>query len=789
MVFLFVCYQSHQSEPEEDQSAAVSESDEQVVNSDQPESTVDDKSEENNSVAPTDGSEEGSGPEVIDDSDADGDWEPKVGSGGEQEVDEEDEEEYECSDDALSGRELTQIARVQKENQESDPSSPVEKISDEVLDQDKTMDYVDSEVDDVVPDTPPNEQHARVKVSLVRPKNSPNITTPVKDNVGDVIGQTKSPSVDKTKKTNSPSNTGRNVGTSSLKNYPLRSNPVGPTQSKPNSGDKKKTSGIEKNVKGPTKTAMTVKAKGKGKKAIVKPLKVKLFHKKNEPSPTKKKGVLLEDSTTSKHQNTSKSTATSTNQQERTPTRAGTPELVDDLMNAMDNSDEMVTVVISSQDKPIDPEQVAVADNVLNSDLETIKEFERKKAKDKAAVHAHEGDSDSDRPPGKEKFGDKTKPKNKSSAKHPAKSSSKKRPHSPAPPTPPRVVTKKGSMKRVPEKSSKGHKSAAQAAKTFSELRTSVGTEHINKKKKVDNFEADYDDEGGAGPSHEDVPISTRNPLTSSNKSSSGKPKGRPPTKKNCPDKSVKSVEEEKVEILKELAAKYGTHATPIIINPPQINSPTPSVISASMRGEEEEDDLNIWGRLIVRKLRKFKDKKMQEDVQNFIHVLVTDAERGEWRKPASLTVNPNSPHMYENRTPERLPQVTHIIRSPRVSSNPKDQAKTTQSVMRQDSSGNQGVCNPPQRIPQPNVGVGPEEIVSNFAGVAHQQVTTARNSNLESENTEFMYTLQASHATLAQGQHNPHIYLNYNQFGGERQVDNSQQQPSCSGRTYTQLQ
>ena len=79
----------------------------------------------------------------------------------------------------------------------------------------------------------------------------------------------------------------------------------------------------------------------------------------------------------------------------------------------------------------------------------------------------------------------------------------------------------------------------------------------------------------------------------------------------------------------------------------------------------------------------------------------------------------------------------------------------------------------------------------SSFAGVAHQQVsnTTARNSNPESENTEFMYTLQASHATLAQGQHNPHIYLNYNQFGGERQVDNNQEQPSCSGRTYTQLQ
>ena len=203
-----------------------------------------------------------------------------------------------------------------------------------------------------------------------------------------------------------------------------------------------------------------------------------------------------------------------------------------------------------------------------------------------------------------------------------------------------------------------------------------MGTEHINKKKKVANFEADYDDEGGAGPSNEDAQISTRNPLTSSHKPSAGKPKGRPPGKKNIPDKSVKSVEEEKIQVLKELSAKYGTHQTPIIINPP----PTPSVISASMHADEEEDDLNIWGRLIVRKLRKFKDKKMQEDVQNFIHVLVTDAERGEWRKPASLTVNPNSPHMFENKTPERFPQVTHIIRSPRVSSNRNDQPKPMQS-------------------------------------------------------------------------------------------------------------
>ena len=425
MVFISLCYQSHQSGPEDDNSPAVSESDEleQGGNSDQQESVVDEKSEENNSVAQTDGSEEGSVGEVLDDSDADGDWKPKVGSGGEEEGDEEDEEEYEASDDGLSGTELTQIERVKNDFPESEPSSPVENTSGEVLDPDKTMDYVESEVDDVVPDTPPSEQHSRVKASQVRPKKSPNISTPLKDNVGDVTGQKKSPSLDKTIKTNSPSNPGRNVGSSSLKNYPLRSNPVVPTQSKPTSGDKKNTSDIEQNVKGASKPAMKVKGKGKGKKAILKPLKVKLFKKKTEPSPTKKKGVLIEDSTTSKHQDTSKSSGTSRNQQERNVTREGTPDIVDDLITAMDNTEDMVTVVISSQDKPIDPEQVAAADNVLNSDLESIMEFERQKAKDKAAVQAHEGDSDSDRPPGKDKFGDKTKPKNKSSAKHPAKSS------------------------------------------------------------------------------------------------------------------------------------------------------------------------------------------------------------------------------------------------------------------------------------------------------------------------------------------------------------------------------
>ena len=234
-------------------------------------------------------------------------------------------------------------------------------------------------------------------------------------------------------------------------------------------------------------------------------------------------------------------------------------------------------------------------------------------------------------------------------------------------------------------------------------------------------FEPVYNDEGGAGASTDYAKTSPRNPLTSCHKPPAGKPK-------------AKSVEEEKIQVLKELSAKDGTHQTPIIINPPTMSSPTPSVISASMCADEEEDDLNIWGCLIIRKLRKFKDQKMQEDVQSFIHVLVTDAERGECRKPPSLTVNPNLPLTFENKTPERFPQVTHIFRSPRVNSNQLDQSKPTQTAMGQDSGEKQGAMNVPQRINQPNAGVAHEEMSSSFSGVAHQQIstTTGRNSNPE---------------------------------------------------------
>ena len=53
--------------------------------------------------------------------------------------------------------------------------------------------------------------------------------------------------------------------------------------------------------------------------------------------------------------------------------------------------------------------------------------------------------------------------------------------------------------------------------------------------------------------------------------------------------------------------------------------SPTPSTESVVARSVEgEEDELTMWGKLIVKKLRKFKDKQKMEDVQNHIHVLIT---------------------------------------------------------------------------------------------------------------------------------------------------------------------
>ena len=84
------------------------------------------------------------------------------------------------------------------------------------------------------------------------------------------------------------------------------------------------------------------------------------------------------------------------------------------------------------------------------------------------------------------------------------------------------------------------------------------------------------------------------------------------------------------------------TSQAPIIIAPP-LMSPTPSVTSVGHIGlDKEEDEPDMWGRLIVKKLSKFTDKKRQEDVQNYIYFLLTDADRGEWNKPRHLTISPD---------------------------------------------------------------------------------------------------------------------------------------------------
>ena len=144
-----------------------------------------------------------------------------------------------------------------------------------------------------------------------------------------------------------------------------------------------------------------------------------------------------------------------------------------------DGDVEMVEVLISSQDPGQDLGDVAVADAVYNDDLKSIEEHEKAKPTKKKTDPVLAVDSDSDIPPGKEKFGDTTKPKRKSSDKLPAKNSWKKRFISPSGPSPPaNVIPKKTSgIKQPVEPKSKTHKTSAQASKTFSQLRNAVGTD------------------------------------------------------------------------------------------------------------------------------------------------------------------------------------------------------------------------------------------------------------------------------------------------------------------------
>ena len=77
-------------------------------------------------------------------------------------------------------------------------------------------------------------------------------------------------------------------------------------------------------------------------------------------------------------------------------------------------------------------------------------------------------------------------------------------------------------------------------------------------------------------------------------------------------------LEQQKVQVLKELTKKYGSGQSLIIIAP-QMMSPTLSTESVVARSvEAEEDELIMWGKLIVKKLRKFKDKQKMEDIQNY---------------------------------------------------------------------------------------------------------------------------------------------------------------------------
>ena len=189
---------------------------------------------------------------------------------------------------------------------------------------------------------------------------------------------------------------------------------------------------------------------------------------------------------------------------------------------------------------------------------------------------------------------------------------------------------------------------------------------------KVTKYADVYDDAGGAGTSGGPtvVPSKTNNPLLVKNTLLKTKVARSQGGNKNKPTAAAQAldtvqIEKDKVDALKELTAKYvSTSQAPIIIAPPMM-SPTPSVASFGRRAVDVEgDELDMWGLLVVKKLRTFKDKKTQEDVQNYIQLLLTDADRGEWNKPRYFSVSPDILPRIQNVTPDRPNQVTHIIRS-----------------------------------------------------------------------------------------------------------------------------
>ena len=148
------------------------------------------------------------------------------------------------------------------------------------------------------------------------------------------------------------------------------------------------------------------------------------------------------------------------------------------------------------------------------------------------------------------------------------------------------------------------------------------------------------------------------NPLVAPKKKvKSKKTSAQPPADVSGKVTPTMELEQQKVQVLKELSKKYGTGQSPIIIAP-QMMSPTPSTESVVARSVEgEEDELTMWGKLIVKKLRKFKDKQKMEGVQIYIHVLITDAECGHWSKPSSLMATP--------RQQAIPPMVVHLDATP----------------------------------------------------------------------------------------------------------------------------
>ena len=448
-------------------------------------------------------------------------------------------------------------------------------------------------------------------------------------------------------------------------------------------------------------------------------------------------------------------------------------------------------------------------------------------------------------------FGDTSKPKEKSSSKLPCKSSKRKAKETTTiPPTPPRPskttthtksVTDDSHPKDMSKKSDKSqkkpHKNAKQALKTLSDFRKTVGTpltgaerqptppppppppapQPPKKRQRIDKFSADYDDQGGAGPSNtsqteKGTPKSavtkkqvTPNPLSGNKKGPKAKsttplqPKGK--VQKNT---TTMDLEQQKVDVLKELSSKYtGTSAQTPIIFAPQMVSPTPSTQSVPGRSvePEDEDELTMWGKLIVKKLRKFKDRKKMEDVQNYIHVLITDAERGEWSKPTNLIATPVPHNVHRNVlqqqvTPDRPHIIRHTIRSPMPKQPVGDRLVRAPDRRLTNVNENQPSDMPDHQPhqaeehvntsarPRPNI---QHQVGDNFMSTSGVVGENLRLLNQQPE--EFSYTWQGPSSALGQRSHQPHIYLNYNQYGRERQGEEDEQSsPQCSQRKFTNM-